>query len=258
MIDSHCHLDFKDYKGILDEVIAEANRAGVHTLVNIGCDPESAQRSVALAEKYDCVYATVGVHPHDAKRYDKNFESELLKYLTHPKVVALGEIGLDFYRDLSPRDIQKAVFRQQLEIAVQTQKPVVIHTRQAFRETVDIITEYAPRLAGGVFHCFPGTTAEAFEIINLGFYISVGGVITYDKAGMAHMAAEVPLKHILLETDCPYLTPVPYRGKTNRPAYIKYTAQKLAELKNITLAEVEKITDRNSQKMYRLVETFGT
>jgi TatD DNase family protein len=256
MIDSHCHLDFDEFDGRRDEAISEAHSVGVHTIVNIGTDLKTSRNSVRLAEEHDCIYATVGVHPHDAKKYNKQIEAELLKFTDHRKVVAIGEIGLDFYRDLSPRGVQKKTFLKQLEVAVETNLPVVIHTREAFRETVDIVREYSGRLAGGVFHCFPGTVRDAYEVIDLGFEISVGGVITFPRAKMARVATEVPLKHILLETDSPYLAPVPFRGKSNQPAYVRFVRDKLAELRRITVEEVETITDRNSRKLFRLVEMF--
>ncbi len=257
MIDSHCHLDFNDFDTDRDRVIDSARTAGVHTIINIGADLASSERSVALAEKYDFIYATVGVHPHDARKFDDKMAERISRLAEHDKVRAIGEIGLDFYRDLSPRKVQAEVFERQLEIAVQKGMPVVIHTRKAFRETVEIVKRHSSRLCGGVFHCFPGNEREAQQVIDLGFKISVGGVITYPKAGMARMAAAVPLKHILLETDCPYLTPVPYRGKRNEPAHVKIVCQKLSELKNITFEEVEKTTDRNAQKLFGLIETFG-
>lgn len=257
MIDSHCHLDLKEFDGRRDEIIKNALDAGVHTMVNIGADLQTSINSVKLADQHDYIYATVGMHPHDAKKYDKDIEYQLTDLMNNNKVVAVGEIGLDYYRDLSPRDVQKKVFRRQLEIAIERNLPVVIHTRESFRDTIDIIREYSDQLAGGIFHCFPGTTRDALEVIDLGFYISVGGVITFPKAKMAAVAAEAPLDKILLETDCPYLTPVPFRGKTNQPAYVKYVRDKMAELRGISAAEVEKITDRNTQKVYRLVEVFG-
>ena len=257
MIDTHCHLDFDEYDGRRDKIIKAALDAGVHTMVNIGADMESTERSVKLAEKYDAVYATVGIHPHDAKTFNKKIADRLVKLTEHKKVMAVGEIGLDFYRDLSPRDIQRDVFRQQLDIAVQTNLPVVIHTRESFKDTLEIVQEYAHKLPGGIFHCFPGTVNDAYEVIDLGFHISVGGVITFPKAKMAEVAAKVPLEYVLLETDSPYLTPVPYRGKTNQPAYVKYVCEKIADLRGMAFSEVEKITDRSAQKLYRLVEIFG-
>ncbi len=257
MIDSHCHLDLKEYRNNLDEIINNARRVGVNIMVNIGADLSSSQKSVALAEKYDCIYATVGVHPHDASQYDDATEAELLKLLQHDKTVAIGEIGLDYYRDLSPRPVQRKAFIRQLEIAVRENCPVVIHSRESFRDTVAILKDYDGKLRGGIFHCFPGSVDDAFEVIAMGFHISVGGVITFPKAKMADVAAAVPLEKILLETDSPYLTPVPHRGRTNQPAYVEFVCDKLAELRGISAAEAEKVTDRNCRKVYRLVETFG-
>jgi TatD DNase family protein len=257
MIDTHCHLDFDIYNNRRDEIVAEANAAGVHTIINIGVDRDSSVRSVKLADTYDSVYAAVGVHPHDAKTLTDEIEHKLRELAHRKRVVAIGEIGLDFYRNLSRRDIQRKAFRRQLELAVELKLPIVVHTRQSFRETVDIVQEYASDLAGGVFHCFPGSIDDALEVIAVGFVISVGGVITFKDAKMARVAAEVPLDKIILETDAPYLTPAPYRGKENRPTYVKYVYQKLAELRETDIGEVEKVVDRTAQKLFGLVETFG-
>ena len=257
MIDSHCHLDFKQFDGRRDQVIADANAAGVHTIINIGVDLETSRRSVELAEEYDCVFATVGVHPHDARTMTDAALAELRGMARHERVKAIGEIGLDFYRTLSPRDTQQAVFRRQLELAVEMKMPVVIHTRQAMRETIEIIRDYASRLPGGVFHCFPGDDRDAFEVIEMGFAVAVGGTITFPNSRMARMATAAPLDKILLETDAPFLAPEPYRGKTNQPAYIPYVCRQLAKLKQIPTSEVEKITDRNCQKLFRLVDVLG-
>jgi len=257
MIDSHCHLDFKEFNKNREEVIRNALAAGVRTMINIGADLPTSINSVRLAEKYDCIFAAVGVHPHDAKTFNDGVENELLRLIENKKVKAIGEIGLDFFRDLSPRQIQKDVFRRQLELAVSKRLPVVIHAREAYQETLEIVREYSQKLVGGVFHCFQGDAKKAFKVIDLGFSVSVGGKITYPRDEMAAMAAEIPLEHILLETDSPYLTPVPFRGKSsNQPAYVRYVRDKLAELKNISVEEVEKITDRNTQKLFRLIEIF--
>lgn len=257
MIDSHCHLDSKIYGGQIDGLLADAASAGIHTIVNIGADLSSSEISVQFATKYPMVYATVGVHPHDAKTLDDKVVTRLRELAKHPKVIAIGEIGLDYYRDLSPRPVQKEAFRRQLELAIEMKKPIVVHTRESFEDTLAIVKEYAARLPGGIFHCFPGTAEDARRVFDLGFVISVGGVITYPKSGMAEMVTQVPLEKIVLETDSPYLTPVPHRGKTNRPAFVSLVAAKLADLRGITKAEVVKITDRTCQKVYRLVETFG-
>jgi TatD DNase family protein len=257
MIDSHCHLDFEPLHDRLDEVLASARDVGVHTVVNIGVDPESSRRSVDLAAAHNMVYATVGIHPHDARMLGDAVLAEFRELAANEKVVAIGEIGLDFYRDLSPRPVQKKAFRRQLELAASLNMPIVIHTRQAFRETVEIVRDYAGNLPGGVFHCFPGNVEDAREVIALGFVIGVGGVVTYRGSGLSKVAAAVPLDKIVLETDAPYITPVPHRGKTNEPAYVKHVCERLAELRSASFTEVEKVTDRTCQKLYRLVETFG-
>jgi TatD DNase family protein len=257
MIDSHCHLDSKVYHGRVEELLAEASSSGVHTVVNIGADLPSSEKSVQLAAQHEILYATVGIHPHDATTLNPSALSRLRELAAERKVVAIGEIGLDYYRDMSPRPVQQEAFRRQLELAVELKMPVVVHTREAFDDTMLIVRYFAPRLPGGVFHCFPGDVGQAEQVFDLGFSISVGGVITYKNAGMAKVAAEVPLERIMIETDAPYLTPVPFRGETNRPVHVTLVARKLAELRGISVAEVEKLTDRNSRKLYRLVETFG-
>ncbi len=257
MRDSHCHLDSKVFNGRHDDLINEARSAGVHTIVNIGADLPSSKASVALAAKYPSIYATVGIHPHDAKTLNEGTFAELTVLARQPKVVAIGEIGLDYYRDMSPRPVQREAFQRQLELAIQLKMPVVIHTREAMADTMAIIREYSRSLVGAVFHCFPGDINDANRVFELGFIISVGGVISYKNSGMSQVAAQVPLDKIMLETDAPYLTPMPHRGETNRPAYVRLVAQKLAELRGTSESEVEKVPDRTCRKFYRLVETFG-
>ncbi len=257
MIDSHCHLDFDQFDGRRDEVLEAARTAGVHTVVNIGVDLASSIKSVQLAEQYDMVYASVGVHPHDARTLDDETRDRLEELIGHDKVIAVGEIGLDYYRDLSPRKVQRAAFRRQLELAVEHGLPVVIHTRKALDEAVEIMRDYAPRLAGGVFHCFEGDTDSVDGVFDLGLIISVGGVVTFKNSQMSRVAAAVPLEKMILETDAPFLTPVPFRGKTNSPAHVRYVYEKVAELKGIPVTEVERVVDRTCRKLFRLVETFG-
>ncbi len=257
MIDSHCHLDFEQYDGSRESVIDQAHSAGVHTLVNIGIDVPTSEYSIKLADRFESVYATVGMHPSSAIQYDNNTISTFRRLAAHKKVVAIGEIGLDYYRDRAPRPLQRKVFQAHLELATELNLPVVIHTREAFEDSFEIVRDYAGQLPGGTFHCFPGTADEASRVFELGLVVSVGGVITYKNSGMSRMAAEVPLEKILLETDAPFLTPHPFRGKTNSPAYIPHICRKLADLKQVPVAEVEKVTDRTCQKLFRLVETFG-
>lgn len=257
MIDSHCHLDFDVFDNQRDKMVADADEAGVHTIVNIGVDIPSSKRSVELAEQYGCIYATVGIHPHDARKVDERTIGELRELAEHPRVVAIGEIGLDYYRDMSPRNVQQRVFREQLELACDVKLPVVIHTRESFEDSLTIVRDYVDHLPGGVFHCFPGDVEEAERVFDIGFVISVGGIITFKSSMMSRMVAEVPLENVLLETDAPYLAPVPFRGKTNCPAYVVHTCRKLAEIRGESVQEVEKITDRNVRKLFGLAETFG-
>ncbi len=257
MIDSHCHLESRQYVGILEDVIARARSAHITTLVNIGTDLPTSRESLALAERFEEIYATVGVHPHSAKEFDSEAKAELHELLRKPKVVALGEIGLDYYRDLSPRDIQKRVFREQLEMAAEEDTPVVVHVRESFAAAFAIISDFSSSISNVVFHCFSEDIAAARKIFDLGWIISVGGVVTYKNSTMAEVAAFAPLKSMMLETDSPYLTPTPHRGKLNEPAHVRLVCQKVAELKGLPAQEVERETDLTAQKFYRLVETFG-
>ncbi len=256
MIDSHCHLNY--IKGESPEKLVEAAAGvGVEMIINIGTDLESSEKSVEYTEQFNSVYATVGVHPHDAKDVNEQTLANLKNLAANEKVVAIGEIGLDYYRDHSPRDVQRKVFKQQLEIAVDLRLPVVIHTRDAHNELIEIIKDYASDLPGGVFHCFQGDYDDAMEVVELGFLISVGGVITYKNSQMSKTAQQVPLDRIILETDAPFLTPVPFRGKTNKPEMVVFVYKELARLKKLPFEQVEKTIDLNTKKLFGLVETFG-
>jgi len=257
MIDSHCHLNYIKSDQTINELVNSAKTAGVDKIFNIGTDLKSSLQSVGYAEQFKSVYATVGVHPHDAKTVDKVVMDRLRELTDHKKVLAVGEIGLDFYRNLSSPKDQYDAFESQLKLAVETKLPIVIHTRDAHKETVKVIKNYASDLNGGVFHCFQGGVDEALEVIELGFHISVGGVITFKNSQMSVTATEAPLDKIILETDSPFLTPVPFRGKTNKPELVKFVYKKLAELKGEPLSDIEKQIDRNVDKLFNLVDTFG-
>jgi len=254
MIDSHCHLDDRKYEGEVGRIVDEAKLAGVSTIVTIGTDLASSEKAVGFAHQFADVYATIGTHPHDARTFNDHCRKRYTELAADKKVVAIGEIGLDYYRDLSPRPVQKKAFEDQLRLAVEVKLPVVIHTRESFEETLAIVGGFGRDLVGGVFHCFPGTTDDALRVIELGFMVSVGGIITYPNAAMAKMVAEVPLEKVLLETDAPYLTPVPHRGKTNTPAMVAFVRDKLAVIRGMSPSEIEKITDRNCQKLFGLAE----
>ncbi|MBU8932847.1 MAG: TatD family hydrolase [candidate division Zixibacteria bacterium] len=258
MIDSHCHLDFDAFDGRREQVITDAHRAGVHTIINIGVDGPSSERSIELAEEHEGIYATVGFHPHDATKLDADNIARLHEWTNHKKVVAIGEIGLDFYHDHSPRPIQKKAFHSQLELAAELKMPVVIHTRDAFTETMEIVRDIARDIPGGVFHCFPGSVDEALEVFSIGFVIGIGGAVTRQNSPMGETAAGIPLDKIILETDAPYQKPARYKERHNCPATIRTVCEKLAELHGTDMTEVEKITDRTCQKLFRLVDVFGT
>jgi TatD DNase family protein len=235
LIDTHCHLDGKSFAQDLGPVIDRALKAGVTTMVAIGSGdgPPDLEAGIRLAEAYPFIYATVGVHPHEASKADECSWTELRSLASHPKVVAVGEIGLDYHYNFSPPEVQREVFVRQLEIARDSALPIVIHTREAWDDTFSILESHWPSDApGGIMHCFSGGPAEAARSLAMGFHISFSGIVTYPKAVEVHEAARiVPLDRILIETDAPYLAPVPYRGKRNEPAYVVETARRLAELR---------------------------
>lgn len=253
LIDSHCHLDGKAFDADRDEVIARARAAGVETLVAIGSGdgPPDLEAGIRLAEAYPFVYATAGVHPHEASKADEATWLELASLTAHPKVVAVGEIGLDYHYDFSPPETQRAVFQRQLELAREAGKPVVIHTREAWEDTFAMLREHwAGAGPGGIMHCFSGGPREAEEALALGFHISFSGIVTYPKAVDVQEAARMtPLDRLLVETDAPYLAPVPYRGKRNEPSYVVHTARRLAELRGEEFDGLAAATSENWRRL---------
>ena len=257
-IDSHCHIDGAEYDADRDEVIARALSAGVMTMLNVGTgDPHSGafERAVELAETHEDIYAAVGVHPHDARLFDDLAEQKILDLIKQSRrVIAWGEIGLDYHYDNSPREVQREVFRRQLRLARSAQLPVVIHSREADDETIAILgEELAGYDRGGVMHCFGGSLAMARAAIELGFFISFAGNVTFKKAeGLREVARELPLDRLMIETDCPYLTPVPFRGKRNEPARVVETARCLAELHGKELEEIGRTTSENFARLFQV------
>ena len=249
LVDSHCHLDSSDFDADRDEVIERAVEAGIEQLVSIGTGegPPDMEAGIRMSERYPMLLATVGVHPHDAGKVTEPILNRVSDLLAHPKVIAIGEIGLDYHYDFSPREAQKQVFIEQMRIAAQRRRPIIIHTREAWEDTFALIEEHwAPFNLPGIMHCFSGTQKEATRALALGFYLSFGGIVTFPKAtDLQKVAATAPLDRILLETDSPYLAPVPKRGKRNEPAFVSYTAQKMATLRNMTLEEVATATTAN-------------
>ncbi len=257
-IDSHCHIDGEQFDADRDEVVQRAREAGVLAMLNIGTgDPHSDdfRRSVAVAAKYENVYASVGVHPHDAKLYNDAAEIHLKELVaSSKKVIAWGEIGLDYYYDHSPRDVQREVFIRQIRIAKELSLPIIIHSRDADDETVQILTrECSNEGFRGIMHCFGGTADMAQALMPLGFYISFAGNVTFKKADNLREAARVvPLERLLIETDCPFLTPVPFRGKRNEPAFVAHTARFLAEFYEISLESLAQQTTSNFLDLFDL------
>ena len=257
-VDSHCHIDGAEYDADREEVIARAHAAGVTTMLNVGTgDPHSGafERAVELAEKHQDIYAAIGVHPHDAKLFDDRAEQRLLDLARQSRrVIAWGEIGLDYHYDHSPRDVQREVFERQLRLARSLDLPVIIHSREANDDTIAILrAEMSGYERSGVLHCFGGSLEMATSAIALGFFISFAGNLTFKKAeDLREIAPQLPLDRLLIETDCPYLTPVPFRGKRNEPAWVVETARCLAELHSKELGEIGRVTSENFGKLFRV------
>jgi TatD DNase family protein len=250
LIDSHCHLDDAKFDEDREQVIERALAAGVETMMAIGTGdgPADLETAVRLADRYAFIYATIGVHPHDASKATTGTFAQLRHLALHPKVLAIGEIGLDYHYDFSPREVQRSVFEQQLEIAVESRKPIVIHTREAWADTLAILRQ---RWNGsGIMHCFTGDALQAREALDLGFHLSYGGVLTFPKAeGVREAARITPDDRLLVETDCPYLAPVPHRGKRNEPAFMVETVRRLAEVRGASLEAIAEITTRNFERL---------
>jgi TatD DNase family protein len=263
-VDSHAHLDGKQFDSDRDDVVARAREAGVRTMVAIGNGdgPPTLDAGVRLAEKHPFMYATIGIHPHEARLADETAYSQMEQLARHPKVIAWGEIGLDYHYDHSPREIQKQVFSQQMELAATAKLPIVIHCRpsdgsdNAWEDCLGMIEElWASKGLGGILHCFTGKWAQAKRALDMGFMISFAGNLTFPKAQQIRDAAlEVPLDHILIETDSPYLAPVPHRGKRNEPAFVVETARKLGEIRSLSVDEIGERTSRNFYKFFKLTE----
>ena len=249
LIDSHAHLEMKEFNPDREDVIERARQAGVGYIITVGTNLALSRKALSLARGHESIYATVGVHPHDVARADNKTFDDLCEMASDPKVVAYGEIGLDFFRNISPREKQIEMFSRQLELAKELKLPVIIHDRDAHEQTLRIVK--ASGVRGGVFHCFSGDYSMAMQCIDLGFYISIPGVVTYDKAKIIQdVAKRVPLSSLLLETDAPYLTPVPHRGKRNEPSFIINTAKKVAQIKGLSWEEVADVTARNTLNLF--------
>jgi TatD DNase family protein len=252
LVDTHAHLDDRQFDDDRAEAIERSFAAGVRRIITVGTDLNSSRAAVALAQQCDSIYAAVGVHPHDAAQVGPDSLQKLLQYAGNERVVAIGEIGLDFYRNLSPHHRQKEVFVAQLELARQADKPVIIHDRDAHAETTAILRQQGKSWRG-VLHCFSGDREMALAVIQMGFYISFAGPVTFDNARrLQELARELPLERMLIETDCPYLAPQPRRGQRNEPAYVRWVAEKIASLRGIPLERVAEVTTENARQLFGL------
>jgi TatD DNase family protein len=261
VVDSHCHVQARQFAQDREAVIARARAAGVSRLVCAADDEASSLEAIALAEAHPCIWATVGIHPHEAKTADPGRLERMGELARSEKVVAYGEIGLDYYRDLSPRDVQREAFSRQLDLARELGLPVVIHSRDAAEDTHKMLTDWtsssvAEDTIPGVLHCFGYDSDWAERFLELGFMISVPGTVTYPRAeAIQQVAAMVPDSMLLVETDCPYLTPQPWRGKRNEPAYLVETVKRVAELRNQSAIQVARTTASNAARVFTLVES---
>ncbi|MEW5919425.1 MAG: TatD family hydrolase [Bacillota bacterium] len=251
LVDSHAHLDFHDFDRDRETVLQRAEAAGVELIINVGFDLDSSRKAVQLAARYSTIYAAVGIHPHDAAAVPDDYLGQLEALAAAPKVVALGEMGLDFYRDRSPRPQQKKVFREQLALARRLDMPVILHDRDAHDGLMAILQKEGLPRAGGVLHCFSGDLSLAREAMALGLYISIAGPVTYPRNSVLRaVAAAVPAENLLLETDAPFLAPGPWRGRRNEPAYVNATAEAVASLRGCTAAELGSACLANAKRLF--------
>jgi len=253
LFDTHAHLNAVQYDEDVEQVIERARAEGVSHIVVVGFDRPTIDRAMELAERHPFIYAAVGWHPVDAIDMTDNDLQMIEQLAAHPKVVAIGEMGLDYYWDKSPKDVQQDVFRRQIALAKKVKLPIIIHNREATADILKILQEENAAEVGGIMHCFSGSVEVARQCIEMNFLISLGGPVTFKNAKKPkEVAKEIPLSHLLIETDCPYLTPHPFRGKRNEPSYVKYVAEAIAEIKNVSFAEVAKTTTENAKKMFAI------
>lgn len=251
MIDSHCHLYLEEFEKDRNDVIGRATKAGVTHFYLPAINSETHISMLTMEKKFPVCHSMMGLHPCYVK---ENFKDELkivADYLSQRAFCAIGEIGLDFYWDTTFKDQQYEAFHFQIQLAMQYKIPIVIHSRNATKECIDIIQTYAQQGLSGIFHCFGGSLEEANDIIDAGFLLGIGGVVTYKNAGLAEVLTDIDLKHIVLETDAPYLTPLPYRGKRNESSYLTFIAQKIADIKQVDVKEIEETTDDNARAIFR-------
>ncbi len=248
IFDSHAHYNDEQFDIDRDSLLASLPEAGIVGIINCGTDVKSSLESLAMAEKYPFVYAACGYHPESALEFTEDNLAEIEKMLSHEKCVAVGEIGLEYHYDFVPKDVQKNVFEKHLELAVKYDMPVIVHDREAHADTMELLKKYKPK---GVLHCYSGSVEMAKEVLKLGMYIGLGGAVTFKNAVKPVEVAEmIPLDRLLLETDCPYMAPVPMRGKRNNSSYIEYVADKIADIKDIAPEELLYVTSENTKRLF--------
>ncbi len=253
LFDTHAHLNAEQFDTDLEEVIARAKAEKVERIVVVGFDKPTITRAMELIEEYDFIYVAIGWHPVDAIDMTEEDLSWIKGLSSHEKVVAIGEMGLDYHWDKSPKDVQKEVFRKQIALAKEVNLPIIIHNRDATEDVVTILKEEGAEEVGGIMHCFTGSAEVARQCMDMNFYISFGGPVTFKNAKKPkEVAKEIPNDRLLIETDCPFLTPHPFRGKRNEPSYVKYVAEQLAELKGLTYEEIASITTENAKRLFRI------
>ena len=251
--DSHAHYYDEQYDSDRNEVLKKAYDSGVKYILSASSDVASAIENISLARQFDFVYTAVGIHPHNVIDINNNIISAMADFAAFPKVVAIGEIGLDYFYDNTPREAQKIAFAKQIYMAVNLKLPIIVHDRDAHEDTLSILKNENARKAGGVLHCFSGSVEMAREVLNNNFYISVGGPVTFKNARkLIDVVKYVPDDRLIIETDCPYLTPEPFRGKRNDSSYIRYTAYKIAEIKGTTVEEIARITTANAKRLFNI------
>lgn len=253
IVDAHCHLTDEKFENDRDEIIRNFNANKMEFVVLPGDTLSSSKEACLLSEKYDRIYCAVGLHPHEAKDYNFSVEEELTQFIKkYPKVIAIGEIGLDYYYDYSPREVQKDVFRKQLDLAYRYHLPVIIHSRDAMQDTYEILKEYSGKVKG-VLHSYSGSVEMAKAFITLGYFISLSGTVTFKNARVAKEVAQaISLDHLMIETDSPYLTPEPFRGKRNEPKLVRLVAEKISEIKDIPVSLVIKRTTENAKTCFNI------
>ena len=254
-IDTHAHLYYPNFEGEIDQVISRAKNAGVKYIIVPGTDLATSKRAIELADEFSSVFAAVGVHPHDTNEWRDSFIPTLKDFSSHPKVVAIGEIGLDYYYDFSPKENQLKAFRAQIDLAVERGLPIIVHNRESNDDIMNIIRQYQGTNLKAQFHCFAGDESDAAELIEMGHYISFTGNITFKKAEkIRKILRSVKIDRLLLETDSPFMTPIPYRGKRNEPSYVLLTAEKIADIHGIGIEDVSRITNHNVYKLFGIGE----